>query len=43
MVNLQSDVATDRPATGDEETAEDDDDDGAEDGGETDHQDDMSS
>ena len=41
MVNPQSDVPADQPAAGDEKAAEDDDDEGAEDGGETDHQDDM--
>ena len=38
MVNLQSDVAADQPAARYEEAAESDDEEGGEDGGETDHQ-----
>ena len=41
MVNPESDVTTDQPAARDEEAAEDEDAEGGEDGGETDHQDDM--
>ena len=41
LVNPESDVTTDQPAARVEEAAEDEDAEGGEDGGETDHQDDM--